>query len=95
DAHTLDVAKYLKPGKNTITITAADAEAPPCGLLYAIVCDDGRKVLSGKETEASLSGRDGWKPAQVLANYGGGPWLSNVSARPYAPATQKLPLPEE
>jgi len=95
DAHTLDVAKYLKPGKNTIRIHAADAEAPPCGLLFAIICDNGLKVLSGKETEASLNGRDDWKPAQVLAVYGKGAWLSNVSARAYEPAKQPVPLPEE
>ena len=95
DAYTLDVAKYLRPGKNTIRIQAADAEAPPCGLIYAIICGDGTKVLSGSGTEASLDGKNGWKPAQVLAVYGRGPWLSNVSARPYTPSTQKIPLPRE
>ena len=95
DAYTLDVAKYLKPGKNTIRIQAADADAPPCGLIYAIICDNGVKVLSGKETEASLDGRNDWKPAQVLAVYGRGAWLSNVSARPYEPARQPVPLPKE
>ena len=95
DAHTLDVAKYLKPGKNTIRIQAADADAPPCGLIYAIVCDNGVKVLSGKDTEASLDGKDAWKPAQVLAPYGRGPWLSNVSARAYEPRQQPVPLPKE
>ena len=95
DAYTLDVAKYLKPGKNTIRIQAADAGGPPCGLIYAIVSDNGVKVLSGKETEASLNGRDGWKPAQVLAPYGKGAWLSNVSAKPYKPSVQKVPLPKD
>ena len=96
DAHTLDVAKYLKPGKNTIRIQAADAEAPPCGLLYAIVRGDGKPiVLSGKATEASLDGKDNWKPAQIIAPYGKGAWLSNVSAKPYKPSTQKIPLPKE
>ena len=93
DAHTLDVAKFLKTGKNDIRIQAADADAPPCGLVYAMICSDGTKVLSGKATEASLNGKDDWKPAQVIANYGGGPWLSNVSARPYKPSKQKIPLP--
>ena len=95
DAYTLDVAKYLKPGRNTIRIQAADAEAPPCGLIYAIICDNGVKVLSGKDTEASLDGKDAWKPAQILAPYGRGPWLSNVSARAYEPPRQPVPLPEE
>ena len=96
DAYTLDVAKYLKPGKNEIRIVAADADAPPCGLDYAIVRGDGSPiVLSGKETEASLDGKGGWKPAQVLAPYGGGAWRSNVSAKPYKPATQKIPLPKD
>ena len=93
DAHTLDVAKYLKPGKNTIRFQAADAGGPPCGLIYAIICDNGVKVLSGKNTETSLDGKDGWKPAQVLAPYGKGAWLSNVSARPYEPSKQPVPLP--
>ena len=96
DAYTLDVVKFLKPGKNTITILAADADAPPCGLDFAIVRGDGVPlVLSGKGTETSLDGRDGWKPVQILAPYGKGPWRSNVSAKPYQPATQKVPLPQE
>ena len=95
DAHTLDVAKYLKPGKNTIRIQGADAGGPPCGLIYAIVCDNGIKVLSGKDTETSLDGKDVWKPAQVLAPYGRGAWLSNVSARPYTPSKQPVPLPKD
>ena len=95
DAYTLDVAKYLKPGKNTIRIQGADAGGPPCGLIYAIVCDNGVKVLSVKDTHASLDGMNAWKPAQVLAPYGRGPWLSNVSARAYEPPRQPVPLPEE
>ena len=95
DAHTLDVAKYLKPGKNTIRIQAADAGGPPCGLIYAIICDNGVKVLAGKDTETSLNGKDGWKPAQVLAPYGKGAWLSNVSAKPYEPSKLPVPLPKE
>jgi len=95
DAFTLNVAKYLKPGKNTIRIQGADGGGPPCGLIYAIVCNNGVKVLSGAETETSLDGKDGWKPVQVLAKYGKGAWLSNVSAKPYTPATQKVPLPQE
>ena len=95
DAYTLDVAKYLKPGKNTIRIQGADAGGPPCGLIYAIICDSGVKVLSGKDTETSLDGKDNWKPAQVLAKYGKGAWLSNVSARPYEPRQQPVPMPKD
>ena len=94
-AYTLDAAKYLKPGKNTIRILAADAGGPPCGLLYALSLDDGREFVSGAETRVSKNGRDNWIPAEVLGKYGIKPWLEQVSAVPYAPPVDELELKEE
>ena len=94
-AFTLDVAKYLKPGKNTIRIHAADAGGAPCGLLYGLSLDDGREILSGAETRVSKNGRDDWKPAEVLGGYGIKPWLEQVSAVPYAPPEEPVDLKEE
>ena len=93
-AYTLDVAKYLKPGKNTIRIHAADAGGPPCGLLYALSLDDGREILSDGGTRASKNGRDDWRPAEVLGKYGIKPWLEQVSAVPYTPPDDDLELKE-
>ena len=94
-AFTLDVAKYLKPGRNTIRILAADAGGPPCGLLYGLVTDDGREIVSGAETRASKNGRDGWQPVEVLGKYGIKPWTMQISAVPYAPPIEKPDLPQE
>ena len=94
-AVTRDVAQYLKPGKNTIRIHAADAGGPPCGLLYALSFDDGREILSGAETRVSKNGRDDWKPAEVLGKYGIKPWTLQVSAIPYAPPIDEIALPNE
>ena len=94
-AFTLDVAKYLKPGKNTIRILAADAGGPPCGLLYSLSFDDGREILSGAETRVSKNGRDDWKQVEVLGKYGIKPWLKQVSAVPYAPPEEDINLKEE
>ena len=94
-AFTLDVAKYLKPGKNTIRILAADAGGPPCGLLYGLVTDDGREIVSGAETRASKNGRNGWRQAEILGKYGIKPWTMQISAVPYTPPIEKPDLPEE
>ena len=94
-AFSLDVAKYLKPGKNTIRILAADAGGAPCGLLYGLSFDDGREILSGSDTRVSKNGRDGWIQVEVLGKYGIKPWLEQVGAVPYAPSREEIPLPKE
>lgn len=94
-AYTLDVAKHLKPGKNTIRILAADAGGVPCGLLYGLSFDDGREILSGSGTRVSKNGRDGWIPVQVIGKYGIKPWLEQVAAVPYTPPIEELELKEE
>ena len=94
-AQTIDAAKYLKPGRNTIRIHAADAGGPPCGLLYGLVTDDGRAVLSGADTRVSKDGRNDWRQAEVLGKYGIKPWTLQVSAVPYAPPIEEIPLPKE
>lgn len=94
-AYTLDVAKLLKPGKNTIRILAADAGGVPCGLLYGMTLDDGREILSGADTRTSKNGRDDWGPVQVLGKYGIKPWLEQVAAVPYTPSREEIALPEE
>jgi len=93
-AFTLDAAKYLKPGKNTIRILAADAGGPPCGLLYALSFDDGREILSGGDIRVSKNGRDGWQKVEVLGKYGIKPWLEQVSAVPYEPPEEDIELTE-
>jgi hypothetical protein len=94
-AVTLDVAKYLKPGRNVIRIHAADAGGPPCGLLYGLVTADGREIVSGAETRVSRDGKDNWMPVEVLGRYGIKPWTEQVSAIPYAPPVDELKLKEE
>jgi hypothetical protein len=94
-AYTLDVAKYLKPGKNTIRIHAADAGGPPCGLLYALSLDNGREILSGDGVRVSHDGRNDWVPVQVLGKYGIKPWTEQISAAPYAPPLEEIKLKEE
>ena len=94
-AYTLDVAKYLKPGKNTIRIHAADAGGPPCGLLYGMTLDSGREILSGAGTRVSKNGRDDWMPVEVLGKFGIKPWLEQVSAVPYTRPIEEIELKEE
>ena len=94
-AYTLDVAQYLKPGKNTIRIVAADAGGPPCGLLYGLVTDDGKEIVSGADTLVSRDGKDNWIPVEVLGKYGIKPWTMQVSAVPYAPPDEEVALPKE
>ena len=94
-AYTLDVAKYLKPGRNTIRILGADAGGAPCGLLYGLVLDDGRKIVSGNGTRVSKNGKDGWIPVEIIGKYGIKPWLKQVGAVPYAPPEEPLDLKEE
>ena len=91
-AYTLDVAKFLKPGRNIIRIHAADGGGAPCGLLYGLVLDDGREILSGRDTRTSRDGKGKWLPAEVLGKYGIKPWTEKISAVPYAPPDYPLPL---
>ena len=93
-AYTIDAAKYLKPGKNTIRIHAADAGGAPCGLLYGLVTDDGREIVSGADTRVSKNGRDGWMQVEVLGKYGIKPWTFQVSAVPYAPPEEDVAIKE-
>ena len=94
-AFSLDVAKYLKPGKNIIRVLAADAGGAPCGLIYGLSFDNGREILSGTDTRVSKNGKDEWTQVEVLGKYGIKPWLEQVSAVPYAPPEEEVPLPKE
>ena len=94
-AFTLDVAKYLKPGRNVIRIHAADAGGPPCGLIYGLVTDDGKEIVSGDGTRVSRDGKRDWLKAEILGKYGIKPWTEQVSAVPYAPPIDPLYLKEK
>ena len=73
-------------------MAGASAGGAPCGLLYGLVLDDGREILSGKETRTSRDGKGEWVPAEVLGKYGIRPWTEQISATPYTPPEEPLPL---
>ena len=80
-----DAAKFLKVGKNTILIKAADAGSAPCGLLYAAVITQpgGKeiKIYSDSETMASEDNQT-WVKSQILCKFGQTPWGNMSNPRP-------------
>ena len=87
---TVDIAGQLQQGKNVLAIAATNAGvAPnPAGLIgrFSIELDEGSplsgsidktwKTAEREEPRWTTTGFDdaGWKPAQEVADFGGGPW---------------------
>ena len=80
-----DAAQFLRPGKNTILIKAADKGIAPCGLLYAAVIleKNGKvtKIYADSKTYASEDNRN-WVNAEILCKIGNSPWSMLSTPQP-------------
>ena len=91
-AERFSVAADLRRGTNTIAVKAKDRGAPPCALLMelVIVMSDGKTIsfetngewLAHNREEMNWEKPDyedlSWRKAEIVAPYGGGPWLRGV-----------------
>ena len=84
----------LKPGAHVLLVEARN-EGDIAGLVARLVMkgEDGKETVleTDGSWEASLPGKDDWKPAKVLAKYGDEPWGDALAgagtSAPAAPAT--------
>ena len=83
------IGKFLRPGENTITITATNSGPGnnPAGLIAAfeLKYKDGSKeiIYTDKLWSSSLEEKTDWKPAIVLGPFAMGPWgLSPTASVP-------------
>jgi hypothetical protein len=91
-AEKLSIAALLQPGPNVFAVQAKDGGAPPCGFLLdvAITTVDGQTLtlLSDGDWRAHDQAPAGWekadfddrawRPAEVVAPYGGGAWANRL-----------------
>ncbi len=70
--HRFNAAPFLKPGENELTFEVTNMSGPT-GLNFELETPDG-KVLSGKDTLFSLTGKGEWKPAHCFGKMPVSPW---------------------
>jgi hypothetical protein len=87
-AEKLSITALLRPGRNVFAVQAKDAGAPPCGFLLdiAVTLEDGQTftLVSDADWRTQDQAQAGWekaefedtawRPAEVVAPYGGGAW---------------------
>ncbi len=85
-AYTLDIAQYLKPGKNVLLLECKDAGTAPCGALFALRLQDkdGKvsTLCSDSSVQTSEDGIADWRNAEVLGKFGCQPWDYRTRAVP-------------
>lgn len=87
-----DVTTHLKTGENLLLVKASDGFNLPCGILsdMSITYVDGEREnlvsdatwrVSGGDSDSNTTATEvnSWKPASVIAPYGGGLWRNRVS----------------
>lgn len=91
-AEKLDVATWLRPGRNVLAVRAKDGGAAPCGFLLELTVNgaDGTSfsLLSDADWRAAETADPGWegqefddrawRAAEIVAPYGGGAWGRRV-----------------
>ncbi|RYX82089.1 hypothetical protein EON83_20975 [bacterium] len=88
---TLDIAQWLKPGENAITVTGTnDTDSPnPAGLIGSLDVSyaDGTKqtLKTGKEWSASTTAAGPWDAAKELGQVAMGPWGLDITTTPIYP----------
>ena len=68
----VDIAKYLKKGKNNIYVSAFN-EGSMAGFLFDLKIADGPRIVSDKSWMAGVPKQE-WQKAVELKKYGEGPW---------------------
>jgi hypothetical protein len=76
-----NLAQWVKPGENVLTVEAENMPAPsanPAGLIATLEIDfdSGEPMRIGSDTlwEAAKDADGPWEGAMAVARYGGGPW---------------------
>jgi hypothetical protein len=86
----IDLTAKLRPGKNIVVIEGRDAGGLPCGLLGRLTVDNqvfvtGNDWLVSSVFDPARFGDTAtfaaWRPATVIAPYGGGVWGRGVKVR--------------
>ncbi len=89
-AETLDLLPALRPGKNSIDITATNDDKGPAGLIarIEIVPESGEKLVitTDDHWQAGTSAQQIDKSAKVIADLHGGPWGQIKTSPPGEPA---------
>ena len=94
--HHYQIDSLLKVGKNLLALTATNTMPENCGLIFevSIQFEDGTKqvALSDESTKTTFREETGWrkldfndvkwKPAHIVAEYGGGYW-KKISGEPF------------
>ena len=81
-ADAIDVTKFLKPGKNTITVIGEDGGTLPCGVLadLTVTAADNSKfqLITDKSWHGAASGIKNWQNPEVFSK-----WSKAVTVAPY------------
>jgi alpha-L-rhamnosidase len=98
-AATIDVAKYLRAGNNTVAIATENTSASPASAIAKLTVQGGPTVVTDAAWKTSQTGPSGWEQpafddsswvaARVVAAYGGGQWGGQVLVPKPSPLLRK------